>query len=135
MNGQLGNRQKTAMDSPSAFLKPPSSPISPPSVRITVAPATGKKHLMGTALETTVDTVSKRGPAGVLMHPKSPKEESSLRKDRMGKPIDKGGKKHRVTFRDAITGGNVADINEVESYKKYNILSEEKVTGCGCVLL
>ena len=62
--------------------------------------------------------------------------EAKPRKDRMGTVIDKIIKKHRVTFRDAITERNVADVVVVENYKKYNtIIMTDDDDICECLLL
>ena len=45
------------------------------------------------------------------------------RTDRFGVKIQKGRKKHKVTFKDQIGKGKVAKVHMVESYKKYNVES------------
>ena len=64
-------------------------------------------------------------------------ESNSIkRKDRNGENIDKRSKKHRITFRDEITGEQVADVVEVTSYKKYNNTSSNVDTiRCSCWIL
>lgn len=42
------------------------------------------------------------------------------RKDQFGKRIKKGGKKHRITFIDQVKGEQLAEVHQVESYKRYN---------------
>ena len=62
-------------------------------------------------------------------------ELNNIRRDRNGEQIDKKAKKHKVTFRDNIIGGQVADIVEVPSYKKYNFSIDDNVDECKCKLL
>ena len=60
----------------------------------------------------------------------------SGRKDRMGNSIEKMVKRHHVSFKDEIMGENLADVKEVDSYKKYNHDSDEEETKrCRCLLL
>lgn len=48
-----------------------------------------------------------------------------MRRDRFGNWIKFGSKHHRIVFRDQVDRGNgVADIHEVESYKKYNVMND-----------
>ena len=64
-------------------------------------------------------------PSGLIKTP---------RKDRFGRVIDRKAKAYHVSFRDTVSKEQVADVNEVESYKKYN--SEAKsTTQCSCNLL
>ena len=61
---------------------------------------------------------------------------STKRKDRNGEIIDKKSKRHRITFRDEITGEQVADVVEVSSYKKYNNTSSNVDTvRCDCRII
>ena len=56
------------------------------------------------------------------------------RRDTSGNNIEKG-QKFKLTFRDKVqTGQSVADVNFVESYKKYNAMddTEESTTICKC---
>eukprot|EP00826_Nyctotherus_ovalis_P063259 TRINITY_DN9261_c0_g2_i2.p2 TRINITY_DN9261_c0_g2~~TRINITY_DN9261_c0_g2_i2.p2 ORF type:complete len:126 (+),score=22.55 TRINITY_DN9261_c0_g2_i2:42-419(+) len=64
----------------------------------------------------------KSDPDDVEAHSAVPK----IKRDRYGTEISKARKLHRVTFRDVITGKNLADVKEVESYKAYNVLNEGK---------
>ncbi len=57
------------------------------------------------------------------------------RKDRFGTRIDKDKKKHRISFRDNVNAGRLADVHEVESYRQYNVLVDTTTTGCTCHLL
>eukprot|EP00826_Nyctotherus_ovalis_P004351 TRINITY_DN10936_c0_g1_i7.p2 TRINITY_DN10936_c0_g1~~TRINITY_DN10936_c0_g1_i7.p2 ORF type:complete len:145 (+),score=36.82 TRINITY_DN10936_c0_g1_i7:157-591(+) len=59
----------------------------------------------------------------------------SMRKDRNGEHIDRKTRRHHITFRDEVTGGRVADVMEVPSYKKYNFSADEEVEQCSCKLL
>ena len=59
-----------------------------------------------------------------------------IRKDRMGRKIDKKEKKHHITFRDDIINENVEDVIEVDSYKYYNAIFENDDDDiCECKLL
>ena len=60
-----------------------------------------------------------------------------MRKDRFGNEIRIGKKKHSISFRDQVEkGSNLAEIIEVESYKRYNLLDENEggTTFCKCVI-
>eukprot|EP00826_Nyctotherus_ovalis_P019019 TRINITY_DN15799_c0_g1_i1.p1 TRINITY_DN15799_c0_g1~~TRINITY_DN15799_c0_g1_i1.p1 ORF type:complete len:138 (-),score=15.04 TRINITY_DN15799_c0_g1_i1:144-557(-) len=61
---------------------------------------------------------------------------SSRRRDRNGEYIDKKSKRHHITFRDEVTGGKVADVNEVFSYKKHNCQSDDDddIEKCSCTV-
>ena len=49
-------------------------------------------------------------------------ERRRERKDRRGKPIKKGLKQHRITFKDeVIPGESLAQVVLVESYKQFNV--------------
>ena len=56
------------------------------------------------------------------------------RRDRRGELIDKKTKKHRITFKDDVTGGQIAEVTEVISYKK-NYYSDDRVEECTCRIL
>jgi hypothetical protein len=56
--------------------------------------------------------------------------------DRKGKPIIKGGKKHKLTFRDLELNKELEEVFIVENYKKYNVLEpEDETTNCNCSIL
>ena len=57
---------------------------------------------------------------------------TTIRKDRNGEQIDKRSKKHRITFKDEVIGGEIADVINVRSYKKYNGYSDDNVEKCYC---
>ena len=58
------------------------------------------------------------------------------RKDRVGKPIVRGGRKHKVTFQDQVLKKDLVTVHIVESYKKYNqIDNDDDVTTCNCSIL
>ena len=61
--------------------------------------------------------------------------EGRGRRDRFGTRIEKEQKRHRITFRDNVNAGKLADVHEVESYRQYNVLVETTTTGCQCRLL
>mmetsp|Transcript_7825 Transcript_7825/g.7396 ORF Transcript_7825/g.7396 Transcript_7825/m.7396 type:complete len:90 (+) Transcript_7825:121-390(+) len=69
--------------------------------------------------------------------PKQGKRSSSVlshngRIDRFGAPIKRGGK-HKVTFRDQVATDSLYQIHEVQSFKKYNVLTvKEQRTYCSC---
>ena len=113
----------------------PSEP-TPPLIKINAAPA-GAFGTPGNPLNTldvsSSETASHRPPS-VMGKARSPRL-CVIRKDRHGKYIDKMTKKHHITFRDNILGVNVADVQEVESYKKYNLVIEAPAASCACVLL
>ena len=48
------------------------------------------------------------------------KEQERLRFDRKGESITKGGKKHRISFKDHVDKQGLTQKIEIESYKKYN---------------
>ncbi len=54
-----------------------------------------------------------------------------LRKDQHGIKIEKGARRHKVTFRDEAKNEELYELYLVESYKKYNQL---EVKGCCCVI-
>ena len=64
-------------------------------------------------------------------------EDRKQRKDRRGKVIVKGGKSHRISFKDQVCPGErLATVTIVESYKQYNVdVSLSSNTGCGCRVL
>lgn len=57
------------------------------------------------------------------------------KRDFFGTTIDKSKKQHHITFRDIVSGQQLADVKEVESYKEFNVLSESVNTQCDCALL
>eukprot|EP00826_Nyctotherus_ovalis_P019027 TRINITY_DN15799_c0_g3_i2.p1 TRINITY_DN15799_c0_g3~~TRINITY_DN15799_c0_g3_i2.p1 ORF type:complete len:138 (-),score=8.44 TRINITY_DN15799_c0_g3_i2:197-610(-) len=59
---------------------------------------------------------------------------SAMRRDRNGKQIDKRMKRHHITFRDEVIGGDVADVEEVISYKRFNCSYEEEIEKCVCTI-
>jgi hypothetical protein len=60
---------------------------------------------------------------------------SKAKRDRYGNEIDKSKKLQHISFIDLITGKNLADIKEVESYKEYNVLDGEKSEKSFCVII
>ena len=58
------------------------------------------------------------------------------RRDKFGTNIEKGSKRHRVSFRDNAEGGRIDDIYVVESYKKYwaHSYGHSPKTTCKCVI-
>ncbi len=57
------------------------------------------------------------------------------KKDFYGTTIDKSKKQHHITFRDVVSGQQIADVKEVESYKEFNVLSDAVNAQCTCSLL
>ena len=49
------------------------------------------------------------------------------KRDFFGSIIDKEKKQQHIVFRDILAGKQVADINEVESYKEYNAMDYDEV--------
>jgi hypothetical protein len=66
------------------------------------------------------------------------KSKSKKRRDYSGSEIKKGGKKHKVTFRDKISNQEFFDIVEIMSYKIFNEdISQKKKSlcaNCRCVI-
>ena len=60
---------------------------------------------------------------------------SEPKRDYYGTTIDKSRKQHHITFRDIISGQQIADVKEVESFKEFNVLSESVNAQCDCSLL
>ena len=61
------------------------------------------------------------------------------KRDYFGNIIDKTNKEQHISFRDVVTGKELTDIKEVESYKVYNAMDGEVVEEpiqpkCECVL-
>jgi len=76
-------------------------------------------------------------------------KENRIRKDFKGNPILKGGKKHRISFKDLIgKNNNLVETIEIESYKAFNAFNETIIedddkkdikdqndnTSCSCVI-
>jgi len=67
-----------------------------------------------------------------IMKPhKAPPNE---RKDRFGIAINEI-KRHKVSFRDEISGKTVQDTKLVESYKEFNKIVDADQAGCECLVL
>ena len=64
-----------------------------------------------------------------------PGPKVTKRRDRRGELIDKKAKKHHITFKDDVTGEQVAEITEVISYKKHYYYSDDRVEECSCRIL
>lgn len=65
---------------------------------------------------------------------KNQRKPNEPKKDFFGTDIDKEKKRHHITFRD-ITGKELVDIKEVESWKEYNVLNETVNAQCSCLVL
>ncbi|CDW88547.1 UNKNOWN [Stylonychia lemnae] len=61
---------------------------------------------------------------------------AQIRKDRNGRLILRGSNKHKVTFVDQVLKTEICEVYLVESYKKYNSMSEiggnENTANCHC---
>ena len=71
---------------------------------------------------------------GILML-KNWAREQKHRKDFSGIRIDRFARLHHISFRDAISGQQIEQINEVESYKEHNKIMEETVSTCTCTIV
>ena len=140
MDVKPGLKYRNSVESLTDSLKSIPSYSSPAAstIKINVAPANGpsKRLQQNPTLESSIDSAAKKVSSSTLPNLKQQQTpDNNARKDRTGKVIERGSKKHHISFRDIIKGGNVADVNEVESYKQYNMDEEEKTTVCGCALL
>jgi len=63
------------------------------------------------------DTRSSSSPnRGSILKSKESKGQGDCRSDYFGNQIKKGGKKHKISFKE-----NMADVREVENWKQYNV--------------
>lgn len=149
MNGQISyNNQKPFIPNLKPVIQnssygsgPPTplsqSSVSPPTIKITVETQKDfvKKTQFSNTQDTSIDSGIRKQAYGVMGKLKQMGNDTGFRKDRTGKIIIRGSKKHHISFRDSITGGEICDVQEVESYKDYNLLVDDKTSTCSCVLL
>ena len=76
-------------------------------------------------------------PLKSLLTTSAGEKSNSTRKDRRGRLIMRGSKRHRVTFKDKILKTDLDEIYEVESYKEFNVVPEDpdfEKCSCNCSL-
>ena len=122
------------------FIQPPrtvGAKFFNPFMNIKLEPAVKVSQEQQQSIATINDTceILSDVPPLRITNEASKKKETILRRDRRGRSIDKTRKRYHVTFRDNIMGNDVADVNEVESYKKYNKTWQEDKNECRCLVL
>ena len=96
--------------------------------------------------EATATDTKKYGPSLTVQETQKLKETATnitslthqpgeSKKDYFGTKIDKAKRQHHITFRDIVSGQQIADVKEVESYKEFNMLAEAESPQCSCLLL